>query len=358
MPLSVAQDLLPLPRDPRWRRVMMLTAFLVLLVRLRQLAPVFVCFVILVRLVSALTRAFENHTGVKHQRSVTVVVTVIGLSLGTAVLIGVRRMMPHVRALREGGREQIEELSHHPSIEWVRHLLGRGEHGGDPVDTFKLHAMDAWHYATRFVHLTLYVLIGLLLALIYVFERDEIDTWARELEPDSISGTMVRWLGYIADAVAVMLRMQGVTAFVNAFITLPVLVALGLPHLPSLMLLILVSGLAPVVGNFFAGAVLCVVAVYARGLWAAGVFLVVSFILHKIESYFLMPRLASHHVALPGLLLVVSLLLFEQLFGFWGLFLSFPSLYVGQRILHEWQGDAQGGGKPPTHSLIPPSPGS
>jgi predicted PurR-regulated permease PerM len=123
---------------------------------------------------------------------------------------------------------------------------------------------------------------------------------------------------------------------VNAVITLPVLVALGLPHKGMLFILILVSGLLPVVGNFIAGAVLCVVAYETRGAWAVGVMLVVTFILHKIESYYLTPRLAAQHVKLPGLILVLSLLAFEEIFGFVGLFLSFPALYVATRIHREW----------------------
>ncbi|RYZ36667.1 MAG: AI-2E family transporter [Myxococcaceae bacterium] len=347
---AVVPDLLPLPGDPRWRRALVLGVFLGLLVLFRHLAPVFVCFVVLVRGLGRLSRAFEAHTGMVHRRSMQVMVTAFGLVLAALGVIAVGRALPRVRALRAGGREQIEELAHHPSVEWVRHLHG-AEGGGDLVDTLKLHAVDALHYATRVVHLAAYVLVGLILAVVYLLEQDEIDGWVQDLVPASITGTIIRWIGYVADAVAITVRMQAVTAVVNACITLPVLLALRLPHLPTLTAVILVSGLVPVVGNFVAGSVLCVVAIQHRGLWAAGVFVVVSFVLHKIESYFLVPRLASHHVALPGLLLIVSLLLFEQLFGFWGLFLSFPSLYVGQRILHEWEGAPA-----PSESLVPPSP--
>jgi hypothetical protein len=36
-------------------------------------------------------------------------------------------------------------------------------------------------------------------------------------------------------------------------------------------------------------------------------------------------------------MLVISLLMFETVFGFWGLFLSFPALYVALRIANEWK---------------------
>jgi predicted PurR-regulated permease PerM len=140
----------------------------------------------------------------------------------------------------------------------------------------------------------------------------------------------------VGDAVAITVKMQAVTALVNAVITFPVLLVLGLPHKSLLFLLILVSGLLPVVGNFIAGAVLCVVAYETCGAWAVGVMLGVTFVLHKIESYYLTPRLAAQHVKLPGLILVLSLLTFEETFGFVGLFLSFPALYIATRVHREW----------------------
>ncbi len=135
--------------------------------------------------------------------------------------------------------------------------------------------------------------------------------------------------------------MQAVVAVVNAIVTLPVLLLLRLPHVPLLFLLILVAGLVPVVGNVISGAVLCYVAFSTHGLWAVAVFLVTTFVLHKIESYYLNPKLASQHVRLPSLVLVVSLLLFEQTFGFVGLFLSFPALYVASRIGREWREESE-----------------
>src|SRR5262249_16440792 len=63
-----------------------------------------------------------------------------------------------------------------------------------------------------------------------------------------------------------------------------------------------------------------------------GLFVGLTFILHKIESYYLNPRLTARHVRLPGFLLIVSLIACEHLFGFKGLFLSFPILFVAGRI--------------------------
>jgi predicted PurR-regulated permease PerM len=62
-----------------------------------------------------------------------------------------------------------------------------------------------------------------------------------------------------------------------------------------------------------------------------------TFLLHKVESYYLNPRLASRHVHLPGFVLIISLILWEDLLGFVGLFVSFPFLYVASRIGAEFR---------------------
>jgi putative permease len=113
-------------------------------------------------------------------------------------------------------------------------------------------------------------------------------------------------------------------------------VLLGLPNVPLLCLLVLLGGMIPVVGGALSGLVLCLVAYDAQGVMGVAVFLGVTFVLGKVESYYLSPRLTAAHVKLPGLILVVSLLMFETIFGFWGLFLSFPALYIAHRINHEF----------------------
>jgi predicted PurR-regulated permease PerM len=118
-------------------------------------------------------------------------------------------------------------------------------------------------------------------------------------------------------------------------LTLPVLLILGIHHIPSLMILIFVSGLIPVVGNVVSGAVLSLLAYQAKGVAGIGVFVVLTFVLHKIEAYYLNPRLTSKHVHLPGFAIVVSLICWEHLLGFVGLFVSFPFLFVASKIRGE-----------------------
>jgi len=314
-----------------------LAAFLAAVVAFRSLAPVLVCFVILERSLGFATGYVMRHTTLRRSGAIASLLTVIALLVGGAMFLAIRRTLPLLQFVREHGSEYLADLAHHPSVERLRTMVGL-EH--EPLsNVVRKHAGTALQYATGTAHIVLFLLIGFVLAIIYLFEREELHAWTAEVAPDSLSGTLMRWFGYVADAIAVTVKMQAVVAVVSATVTLPVLLFLGLPNVPVLFLLLLVTGLVPVVGNMIAGLVLCYVAYTAKGLWAVGVFLGVTFVLHKIESYYLNPKLAAQHVKLPGLVLVVSLLLFEQMLGFAGLFLSFPSLYIASRIVNEWRED-------------------
>jgi predicted PurR-regulated permease PerM len=147
---------------------------------------------------------------------------------------------------------------------------------------------------------------------------------------------LLRWLGHAADAASVTLQFQLVVAAVNAVLTWPVLLFVGLGHSGGLVFMIFVSGIIPVVGNFLSGAVLTLLAYQVRGIPGALLFVLLTVVLHKLESYYLNPRLAARHVRLPGFVLIVSLLLWEQVLGFVGLFISFPFLYLAMRIWAEF----------------------
>jgi predicted PurR-regulated permease PerM len=330
-------DTLPLPRDVKMRRLLMVALFLGLLFMFRKLAPVFICFVVFERALSFCADQIDRRTPLHRKGSILAVLGVLVAIVGLGAFMGIRRLLPFIARLRANGWHDLRAIFEHPDVEKLRHFAGL--EGEALSHAIKEHAGTAIKYATATAHLIVFLLIGFLLAVIYMFERDQLHEWLDRMHRDSVQGTLIRWFGYVSDSIAVTVKMQVVVALVNGVVTLPVLLLLGLPHIPLLVLLIVVTGLVPVVGNVISGLVLCYVAYTAKGAWAVGVFLGVTFVLHKIESYYLNPRLAAEHVKLPGLVLVVSLLLFEQTIGFVGLFLSFPALYVASRVYNEWHPD-------------------
>jgi predicted PurR-regulated permease PerM len=127
-----------------------------------------------------------------------------------------------------------------------------------------------------------------------------------------------------------------IVAVVTTLITLPVLLVMRLPSIPALMAFLFVMALIPVVGSIVSGVVMAAVSYIHSGPVGVVVFFASTFVLHKIESYYLTPRLTAKHIKLPGFAIILSLLLFEHVFGLLGLFISFPALYVAAKIKDSW----------------------
>jgi predicted PurR-regulated permease PerM len=327
----------------------------------RSLAPVLIIFVIFERGLGYAADQLTKHTKVNRKGAIAGLLLLLGAGVGAVVWLGVTKIIEFVELARTDGARWVESLTQSTLIQKLRDRLGIDSHV--LTEHAKSYALQAFHYLTATAYVALFVFVGFILAVMYLFERDEIDEWMSGIAPRTIVGTMSRWLGYVADAIAITVRLQIVVAIFNAVFTLPLLLLLGLPNVPLLFLLVLVSGMVPVVGGAFSGLVLCLVAYDAKGVVGVGVFLGVTFILGKVESYYLSPRLTAQHVKLPGLVLVVALLMFETIFGFYGLFLSFPALYVASRISWEWREEeaainARGGtlSMPPPSSRSVPSP--
>ncbi len=342
---------LPLPKDPRWRRLLGVVLFLGLLYAFRHLAPVLICFVIFERALGFLADKIVVRTQVKRVYAVGGLLAVLVGLISLGGFYGVKGVMRVIELAKSDGQAWVESITESKLIHQIRDRIGADSH--DLTESAKGYALHALGYVSATAYVAIFVFVGFILAVMYLFEQRELDEWMEALEPKGVIGTLTRWLTYVADAIAITVRLQVVVAVFNAVFTLPLLIFLGLPNVPLLFLMVLLAGMVPVVGGVLSGLVLCLVAYDAKGPVGVGVFLGVTFVLSKVESYYLSPRLTAQHVKLPGIMLVVSLLMFETIFGFWGLFLSFPALYVALRIANEWKEED---GKPLRGSAPPPPP--
>jgi predicted PurR-regulated permease PerM len=315
-------------------RAIVLALFIGLLVLFRHLLVLMVFMVAFARPLRLASHWLARHT--RLPRSVALLLllgSAVGL-LAVAVDLGMVRAFEAFLAAREALPERIAAFRQTPLFLQVQEYLG----GADLiVDAAKRYATGILGYLAVVGHLVLHAFIGFILAVVYVLEQEEIDGFRDRLDPRSLGGTLLRWLGYLADAISVTLQFQVVVAACNAVLTLPVLLLAGIPHAAPLLFMIFLSGMVPVVGNFVAGAVLTLLAYQASGWPGVATFVGLTFLLHKVESYYLNPRLASRHVRLPGFVLIISLILWEDLLGFVGLFVSFPFLYVASRIGAEFR---------------------
>lgn len=321
------------------KRVVALLIFVGLLVLFRHLALLGVTFVVAAHALLYLGQRVARLLKQPERRGTLIVLLVFALLLGLGIWLSVHlggRWFKRFFVLHEGlslpqiFQDMYEDLLRRIP-EWV------------PIDGIKDQVPHVVRPAVDYLRATgrvlMEALIGLILAVIYVLDREPVDQLVRGLPEDTIAGAVRRYFGYLAEAILITISLQVLVALVNTLLTLPVLVILHLPHKVAFSAVIFFSSLVPVVGNLVSGAVLIVASYLYEGLWAVSFFLATTFILHKIEAYYLNPRLASRHVNLPSLVLIISLILHEHVFGLVGLFMSFPVLYIGLNVLRDLRGE-------------------
>ena len=311
------------------RRIIALLAFVGLLYLFRHLALLLVFFVTFERALGWSARTLSARTGVPRKKCVLLILAVVVAVLGGLAWLGIGKTVRLFVAMQETFPDRLAELREHPLVARVQEQVGSMEGIFEHVKHYSGTALSAASAIGQFV---IHIVMGFVLALVYCLEEEELATFWSKVDRRSLGGTLARWFGHVADATVVTVQLQLIVAACNTAMTLPVLLIIGVPNVGALMLLIFVSALVPVIGNIVSGVTLSLLAYQQKGWLGVGIFIGLTFILHKIESYYLSPRLTSRHVKIPGFLLIVSLIACEHVFGFKGFFLSFPILFLVGRI--------------------------
>lgn len=333
-------------RERTPRRALALGLFLGLMVLFRKLFILLAFFVIFERALFFSAGVLERRLRWGRGLALGAVLGLALAVLGGMVWVGTGHVARFIAESRDTLPARIAAVREHPWYLQLQEYLPDTEKLAQSAERF---GGEIAHSAAALGHSFIYAIIGLVLAIVYFLEEGKLRAFRDTLPRGTLADTLTRWFGHVADAVSLTIQLQLIVAACNTVLTLPVLLIIGVPHVAALMLLIFVSSLIPVVGNLISGAVLVALAYQVKGWVGVGLFVGLTFVLHKVESYYLNPRLTARHVALPGFVLILSLIAWEHLLGFVGLFASFPFLYVAGKVLREFaEEDA-----PPVEALAP-----
>ncbi|MEI7892226.1 MAG: AI-2E family transporter [Myxococcales bacterium] len=313
------------------RRFLALATFVTLLYLFRGFAALIVFFVAIERSMTFVAGELQKRSKLGHKSSVLVTILALTTLLGLFTALGIGRAVGAYERLHAALPQLVAELRENRLIQRIH-----DDTGDRLIDGFKHFSGQALRAATEVGHWVFAAILAYILAAVFLLQRDELQEFYNKLRGPSFQGTLLRWLVHVADATVLTVQLQVIGALCSTVMILPVLLLLGIPHIGTLMVLIFVSGLIPVVGNLVSGVVLAVLAYQTHGGIGVGVVLAITLVVHKIEEYYLKPRITARHVNLPGFLLILSLLACEELLGFVGLFLSFPILFVTGRIRQEF----------------------
>lgn len=334
-----------------FQRLVALLCLLGIVVVFRHIAVLFVSFLLFSKVFGFLGKQCARLFRGNHRAGVLFALVLVSAILVASIWIAwevrlhvwVQSLPEELKALKDTKAILQKFISKLPS--WLQTWVQKDEVSTFFSEKIKNYFQENGGKFTGFVwarlswvgNLLLQNIVGLVLAIVYQLNPEPIHNFWAIPPQNSVIGVFKQYLVYCAEAIVITVQLQVLVALVNTVLTLPVLFLLRLPHKGLLSLVIFSSSLIPILGNFFSGAILMVCSYLYRGVIGAVVFLVITFLLHKLETYYLNPRLASRHVRLPILILACSLILFEHVFGWVGVFLSFPCLYVGIKIYQDWQ---------------------
>ena len=315
------------------RRGLALTIFIGLIFAFRHLALLLVFFILFERALFFSAGFLSRRLKWRRLPAFLLVLVVAAGLLTLAGWLSAGKLAKAVVDMRTALPERIAAVRDHPWFITAQEYLPDSEELAKSAERY---ASDVAKSAAAVGRAVVSAIVGLVLAVVYFLDEERIRAYRESLSNRTLFGTLVRWAEHLAESVSLTVQLQLVVAACNTVLTLPVLLLIGIGHVPGLMLLIFVSGLIPVVGNMISGWVLIVLAFQVKGWLGVVIFVVLTFVLHKIEAYYLNPRLTARHVDLPGFVLILSLLAWEHLLGFVGLFVSFPVLYLVGKIRAEF----------------------
>ncbi|MDA7746645.1 AI-2E family transporter, partial [Psychromonas sp.] len=104
-----------------------------------------------------------------------------------------------------------------------------------------------------------------------------------------------------------------------------------------LALLVGLSVLIPYIGAAVVTVPVAIVALFQWGFSADFVYLMIAYsVIQAIDGNVIVPILFSEAVNLHPIVIIISVLVFGGLWGFWGVFFAIPLATLVKAVLHAW----------------------
>ena len=184
--------------------------------------------------------------------------------------------------------------------------------------------------------LVVFLVLVPVLVFFFLKDKDLIINWLIGFMPKERSLVSKVW----AEAemqVANYVRGKALEIFIVAAVTYVTFILLGLEYSALLATLVGFSVLIPYVGAAAATLPIALVAFFQYGWgWDFGQILIAYAIIQALDGNVLVPLLFSEVVNLHPVAIILAILLFGGLWGFWGIFFAIPLATLVQAVIRAW----------------------
>jgi putative permease len=199
----------------------------------------------------------------------------------------------------------------------------------------------SWSLSSAASIITLLVYLVLLPVLVFFFlkDKDLMINWASAYLPKERSlatKVFVEAEGQIANYV----RGKVAEIFIVGAVSYITFIILGLQYAALLATLVGISVLIPYVGAAVVTVPIALIAYFQFGWsWEFGHVMIAYAIIQALDGNLLVPLLFSEVVNLHPVAIILAILFFGGLWGFWGIFFAIPLATLVQAVIQSWPRD-------------------
>ncbi|MGD8379332.1 MAG: AI-2E family transporter [Gammaproteobacteria bacterium] len=274
----------------------------------------------------------------------------LGAILGIVPLLTrqATQLFQEVPKIMEHGQEMMlrlpEKYPHLVSQAQVTELVGRLR--DELTQLGKVVLSQSVASVVSIIAFTVYLVLLPLLVFFFLKDKDRILTWFRQFLPSQRQLALSVWRE-VDLQLGNFIRGKFWEVLIVWAATYIVFVLMGLQFAMLLSLLVGLSVVVPYVGAVVVTFPIAAIAFFQWGLTADFVYLMVGYlIVQGLDGNLLVPLLFSEVVNLHPIAIIVSVLFFGGIWGFWGVFFAIPLATVVQAVLRAWPvatGQAAGG---------------
>jgi len=209
---------------------------------------------------------------------------------------------------------------------------------------FKSHVATIGQHVLQFsiatisnvVQVVLYLVLVPLLVFFFLKDSSEISTWFSQFLPKERGLVLGVW-SEVKEKIGCYIRGRIWEILIVGFVSSVVFALLGLQYAVLLGSLVGVAVVVPYIGAIVATIPVVIVALMEWGLNAHFFYLIAAYTLIQIlDANLIVPLLFSETMNLHPIVIILSVVIFGGLWGFWGVFFAIPLATLVAAVLHAW----------------------
>lgn len=185
-----------------------------------------------------------------------------------------------------------------------------------------------------------YLITGIVISILVLYKKEKIATFSKRLTyatfKKSKADNLVRVAHLTDKTLYSYVSAKLIESLIVFVIMLPGLYIFKVPYPIVMALIMAVLNIIPYIGSLFASIIIAIFVIASNTVMAAIYVTIYTIVVLNVYGIFFAPLLFGRRLNVSAILIILSMLLFSSLFGFWGLVLGPPFMVVLWQIINDF----------------------